>query len=172
MTSQKTKAMEIFLKQYDKFYNHGIHVNLCNVTIGNNSKNNFKLSRFYIDQNGIKKIGCYKKRDQYSHQYTRQYIIDNDICGGGIPVFPLNNISVIDNDDVKNKNIYDIELQQEIHNLTDNNKNNSIQTTPSGGSHTIFQHMDGCVFDTEFNGCIDRLCYNPDISKTPSCMSF
>jgi hypothetical protein len=45
-TTQKMEGSKHFLKQYDKFYNHGIHVNLCNVKIGNNTKNNFKLSRF------------------------------------------------------------------------------------------------------------------------------
>ena len=116
---QQTEGCKTFLKQYDKFYKHDIHVNLCNVTIGNNSKNQFQTSRFYIDSNGIKKTGCYKKRDQYSYKNTRQYIIDNNICGGYIPMYPLNDLCCIDNDDVKKKKIYDLDLQQNIHNLTD-----------------------------------------------------
>ena len=167
---QQTEGCKTFLKQYDKFYKHDIHVNLCNVTIGNNSKNQFQTSRFYIDSNGIKKTGCYKKRDQYSYKKTREYIIDNNICGGYIPMYPLNDLCCIDNDDVKKKKIYDLDLQQNIHNLTDNCKKNAIQYTPSGGSHTIFKHSDGIEFDIEFNGCIDRLSYNKDISKTTPCI--
>jgi len=86
-------------------------------------------------------------------------------------VYPLNNICVIDNDDNKpNKKVYDLDLQQKIHNLCDNDKSNCISTTPSGGTHTIFQHQENIIYDTCFNGCVDRLAYNFDTSKNPCCI--
>lgn len=174
--TEKYKMLEsyrdFFLNQVEKLYNQGIHVYpLKNIKYQNNTKDAFTYNRCWINSHGNVIKGVPRKREQYCFEETKKFIIDNNICGGWIPVYPLNNICVIDNDDNKsNKLVYDNDLQQRIHDLCDNDKKNCIHMTPSGGTHTIFQHEEGIIYDTCFNGCVDRLAYNFDNTKSPCCI--
>ena len=166
------RSSDFFLEQFEQLYKQGIHVYpLRNVKHKNNSKNNFTYNRCWINKHGNVISGVPRNKKQYCYDTTKKYIIENHICGGWIPVYPLNDICVIDNDDNKdNKKVFDKDLQQRIHNLCDNDKKNCITSTPSGGTHTIFKHHDGIIYDTCFNGCVDRLAYNFDKTKNPCCI--
>ena len=103
------RSSDFFLEQFEKLNKQWIHVYpLKNVKHKNNSKNNFTYNRCWIHKHGNVISGVPRNREQYCYDATKKYIIENHICGGWIPVYPLNDICVIDNDDNKdNKKVFD-----------------------------------------------------------------
>ena len=153
-----------FVEQFDNYYNIGIQVYPLNININNYNKySKYELGplRGYINEDGIFKSGHPKNKDFFNHDKTREYIIKNDVVMGYIPVFPFNNITVIDDDSYnKNNKIYDIDLLNTIQREIEPDKNNLYQTTPGGGYHIIYIYNEGAINDTKFNGCIDRFSKN------------
>lgn len=160
-----------FVEQFDNFHKIGIKVYPLDITSSTYDKfDKYKIGskRGYIDDEGKFKYGHPKDKDYFNYEKTREYIIKNEIVMGYIPVFPFNNITVIDDDSHnKQNNIYDMNLLKLIQNEIDPEKNNLYQTTPGGGMHYMYLFNKGAIHDTKFNGCIDRFSENINKNNPP-----